>query len=227
MDKRIGLIWYKVRGFKFSVNIKSITLLELLMALVIMSIMVLSFYSMQSFSSKELVTANRRTKIQNNLTYCLEHMSKYVQQANGNSGRKAIQYYPGPTATGATGFKVYVDFNNPQTPSDPTDDAFVYYTLSTNTLSVGCTGANCPSIAEALSTKIVHNFNNSLLPAVGPTDNTDGFYVVVDPLGNFVDVGLVGRYYPDAAHVPTLQTRSQNPQIAIKTKLICNNSSTN
>jgi hypothetical protein len=119
-----------------------------------------------------------------------------------------------------------------------TDDVWIYYFLSGNNLKVGCSGANCGSCGvsrpvppvspneETLSNKIVANFSNTLLPAVGPTDNTGfGLYVVVDPLGNSVDVGLVGRYYP--AVVPTLQTRSQNPQIAIKTKLICNNSSTN
>ena len=221
MNKRTGLTGFEFLGFKRLGNIKCTTLVELLIAIMVVAIMVLSFYSLETFSHSQVMNADRRSKVQNNLSYCLEHMSKYVQQAVGNKDNPAITLYP--TTPGAkTGFQIRVDFNDPQTPANLTDDALVYYTLSGNTLSTGCTGTTCGSlVAEALSNKIVANFNNSVLPA----SPTDGFYVVVDPLGNFVDVGLVGRYYPDRVSTPA--TRLTNPQVAIKTRLICNNSSTN
>ncbi len=179
--------------------------------------MFLSFFSLQNYSHKQVLNADRRVKVQSSLAYCLEHMAKYVQKGVGNASNPAITLYPGGTNTG---FQVRVDFNNPQTPLDFSDDGLVYYSLSGNTLSTSCTGTCGFYSLETLSSKIVANFNEGLLP----TDPTDGFYVVVDPKGNFVDIGLVGRY--DPTQVPTAETRLTNPQVAIKTRLICNNSST-
>jgi Tfp pilus assembly protein PilE len=222
MNQRTVLIWFKFLGFKSRKNIKSVSLVELIICIVIMGIMFLSFYSFEEFSNKQVLNSDRRTKVQNSLAYCLEYMGKYVQQAGGNINISypAITLYPA-VGMPKTGFQLRVDFNNPQTPENFADDALVYYTLAGNTLSTGCTGSCGSFAAEALSTKIVANFTNALLPANPP----NGFYVVVDPLGNSVDIGLVGRYYP--LQVPTAATRLTNPQIAMKTRLVCNNSSTN
>jgi hypothetical protein len=242
MNKRIGLIWFRFLGFKGLKNIKSVSLIELLISIMVLAIMVLSFQSLETYGHTQVMSADRRTKVQNSLAYCLEHMSKYVQQASGNKNYPPIKLYPDTPPY--TGFQVRFDCGapwatgnalTPQTPSDLNDDVWIYYTLNslTHELIVGCSGLNCgkcspehlvPVNPESLSKKIVANFNNSVLP-VSPTD---GFYVVVnaDPLvGNFVDVGLVGRYYPDQD--PTATTRLTNPQVAIKTRLNCNNSSTN
>ncbi|MDP2928214.1 MAG: hypothetical protein Q8N80_05405 [Candidatus Omnitrophota bacterium] len=226
---------------------KSISLVELMISIMIVSTMVLSFCSLENYSHKQVLSADRRTKVQNSLAYCLEHMSKYVQQANGDKNNPPIKLYSVSGSAPWTGFQVRFDCGapstllipHPQTPSDLTDDVWVYYTLSGNTLSVGCTGLNCgncsvdhpvPPVSpgEVLSDKFAANFSNTILPA-SPPDNV-GFYVVLDSLpgnlvGSFVDVGLVGRFYPTV--VPTLTTKLTNPQIAIKTKLICSNSSTN
>jgi len=213
-------------GFKQPGNIKSVTLVELMISVIVVAIMVLSFYSLETYGHLQVISADRRVKVQNSLVYCLEYMSKYVQQAGGNinTSYPAITLYP--TAPGQkTGFQIRVDLNNPQTPSNFADDALIYYTLFGITLRTGCTGTCGSFIAEELSTKIVPNFNNSILPVIPLYGASDGFYVVVDALGNFVDIGLVGRYYP--TQVPTLATRFTNPQVELKTRLICNNSSSN
>ena len=220
MHKRTELTRFNFRGFEDSGNIKAISLVELLISIIVVSIMVLSFYSLETYSHQQLISADRRSKVQNSLAYCLEHMSKYVQQANGNIIYPAFTLYPAAEEV-KTGFQVRVDFNIPPTPSDLTDDGLVYYTLSGNILSTGCTG-NCGVFAaEDLSDKIVANFNNSVMPE----DPTDGFYVEVDYLGTTVDIGLVGRYYPGQAVTPA--THLSNPQVAMRAKLICNNSSVN
>lgn len=193
-----------------------------MVSIAVVGTMVLSFYSLETYSHQQVISADRRTKVQNSLSFCMEHMTKYVQQAGGNNNINypAITLYPVASGT-KTGFQIRVDFNSPQTPADFSDDALVYYTLAGNTLSTGCTGTCGTFLSEDLSSKIVANFNNSVLP----DSPTDGFYVVVDSSGNFVDVGLVGRYTP--AEVTTPATRLTNPQVAMKTRLICNNSSTN
>ena len=242
MNTRTKLIWFRLLDFKGLKNIKSISLIELLICIMVLATMVLSFHSLETYGHTQVMSADRRTKVQNSLAYCLEHMSKYVQQANGNKNSPPIKLYP--DVAPYTGFQVRFDCGaqwvtgnplTPQTSSDLSDDVWIYYTLNsaTHELSAGCSGANCgkcspehsvPATPEILSKKIVANFNNSVLP-VSPAD---GFYAVVnaDPLvGNFVDVGLVGRYYPDQPS--TAATRSTNPQVAIKTRLNCSNSSTN
>jgi Tfp pilus assembly protein PilV len=196
---------------------KSITLVELLVSILIVTILVLSFYSLETFSHGQVINSERRAKVQNQLAYVLEHMSKYVQRASGNTANK-------PIVETATGFQVRVDFNDPQTPSVLADYT-VGYSLdsATHTLSTTCSGsANCPFGTETLSNKIIGNFVSN---AIMPNSPTDGFYVKVDPLGNFVDIGLVGCYNPSQPP-NTAATRLTNPQVEMKTKLICNNSST-
>lgn len=222
MNKRTGLACLKFLGFKGPTDFKSITLVELLIAMVVVSIMILSFYSLESYGHKEVINADRRAKIQNNLVYCLEHMSKYVQQANGNLANPPITLYPNPVSP--RGFQIRFDCKS--TPSDLTDDVQIYYDLSGHSLSVGRIGSVVGCVldvpeAEVLSNRIMANFNNSSMP-INPTD---GFYVRIDPSGNFMDVGLVGLY--DATKPYTWATRSTNPRVEIKTRLFCNNASMN
>jgi len=216
-----------IRGFSFKWRLgsKSITLLELVIAISIMSIMVLTFYSLETYSHGRVIFSDRRTKLQNDLNYAMEHMSKYVSQANGTGAN------PGIVVT-ATGFQVGIDMNNlkspaqPQTPGDTTDDVTVSYSLASNTLSATCgpAGRGCPSsFPEDFSNRIISGFSNTVMP----NPPVKGFYVKRDPdsLGvsgsNIVEVGLVGR------SDPTSVSSLSNPQVSMKTRLICNNCSTN
>jgi Tfp pilus assembly protein PilE len=201
-----------LKRLKIKLNTKSITLSELIVSIMIIGIMILSFYSLESFSHEKIVSADRRTKVQNSLSYCMDTMGKMVLRANGNKDNPPILLYP--TVGVKSGFQVRVDFNTPQTPDNLADDEWVYFTISGNQLSVG--GTTVPT--EVLSSKILANFNNSVMPATP----ADGFYVWVDATGNTVDLGLVGRY--DTASPANL---SMNPQVAMKTRIFCNNSSAN
>jgi prepilin-type N-terminal cleavage/methylation domain-containing protein len=198
---------------------RGLTLIELMVSLAIMSLVIIGIYNIQSFSINQAVDAERRAKVQNDLAYIFEHMSKYVQQANGNINNR-------PIVMTATGFQVRFDCKAVQTPANLADDVWIYYSLSGHNLSTGCNGAGCaacpagsvPVPPEVLSNKILANFQpNTIMPAAP----ADGFYVKIDPLGNLVDVGLAGRYLPD----PT--TSLLNPQVQMKMKLICNSSSAN
>jgi hypothetical protein len=185
---------------------------------------ILGVFGIATFSQEQVITPNRRARVQNELSYVFEHMSKYVQQSNGNVTRKAIRYLPGLTAAGATGFRVYIDLRTPQTPSNFADDGWIDYTLTANTLTATCTanGGTCPFAVDNLTSKIIAGVVGGATMPVAPAS---GFYVLVDPLGNFVDVGLVGRF--DPARPATAGTRFANPQIEMKTKVVCNSSSTN
>ena len=203
-------------------KICGLTLLELMIAIVLMGMLVLGFYSIDLFSRYHVISSDKRAKLQNEISYALEHMSKYVQQANGNLNRNAIQYYPGPTSAGATGFRVYIDLRNPQTPSVLTDDSWIDYTLSSNILTVACTanGGTCPFIpaTENLTGKIIAGVAGD---TIMPESPDKGFYIKITDQGMAVDVGLVGRHSPLVAASP------DNPQVSMKTRLISSCSSTN
>lgn len=198
--------------------IKAITLIELNVCLVTISIILLTIYGIYTYTHGNVLNAERRARVHNELSFALEHMSKYVQQGNGNTANPPITAYP---ASGTqTGFRVRCDFNNPPTPSSLTDDAWVNYSLSGNTLSTSCTGTCGSFVAENLSGRIISGFVSGIMP----NNPTNGFYVSIDASGNIVEVGLVGRYNPSQAYA--VSTKLLNPQVEMKTKIICINAST-
>ena len=168
--------------------------------------------------------------MQNELSYALEHMGKYVGQANGTKDDPGIKLI-------GSAFHVRVDMNNlksppdAQTPNNTADDAWISYSLVGNILSTDCTpcdavnfpGSCASFVDEDLGSKIVSGFSNTAIPDPLPDPLTDGFYVYIDPAeSNVAEVGLIGRYKPlEGAHF------IKNPQVVMKVKLICNNCSTN
>jgi len=218
--KNQGTVLFKenrplVYNHKTSMNksSKSVTLTELLISLVIIAIMVLSFFSLVNYGHQQVTGADRKAKVQNEIVNALEHMTKYVQMANGNISNRAIELT-------AAGFRVRVDFRNPQIPSDLNNGAWVRYSLVGNSLSTNCTpygvSGTCGSfISETLSTKII-TFN----PTLGAV-----------PLNNNIEIDLVGRYYPTQLVNKGISVlnpeQGANPQVTMKTKIICNNASTN
>lgn len=214
----------KIFTWKRLVSDKGITLLELLISILVVSIMVLSFYSLEEYAHSQVIFSDRRAKVQNDLNYALEHMSKYVHQANGYVND------PGIVLTGS-GFQVRVDRNSPQTPSDTTDDDLISYSLSSNTLSTSCTGTCDSFTGEDLSSRIISGFaSDTVMPDPMPDQPASGFFVKIDPDGNgmthVVEVALVGRYNPSGP-TTTAARLTTNPQVGMKTRLICNGCSAN
>jgi Tfp pilus assembly protein PilE len=200
-------------------NIRSVSLIELISTLMILSLIIMGIYNIESFSTAQVIDSDRRARVQNNLSYCLEHMGKYIEQANGDINNPPIE----KLQTGY-GFRVRVDFNSPQTPEKLNDDVWINYYLSGNTLQTSCTAIGTGSCntytQESLSNKIVSDFSDTVMP-----NNPDkGFYVYVDPLGNLVNIGLVGRFDP-TKDVISSTTRSPNPQVEMKSKNISFSSS--
>lgn len=63
---------------KGAISIKSVTLLELLIAIVLLSVIVLGLTSIDIFSRHHVVDADRRAKLQNKIYYVLEHMTRNI-----------------------------------------------------------------------------------------------------------------------------------------------------
>ena len=205
---------------------KSVTLIELLVSITIVSIMILSFYGLEALSQSWVINAERRAKVQNELSNVLEHMSKYVQTAYGDKNHPPVVFTE-------SGFKVQVDFKSQQTPWDLINLAWVSYSLDNNTLSTSCAAigsGTCGSFAaETLSKRIISGVSNTEMPNPLPSPLTAGFYVKIDPDDtgaiNIIEIGLVGRYKPTEESTSVIPIT--NPQIEMKTKIICNSCSTN
>jgi len=104
---------------------RGFTLLELLIAMVLLVIIMLGFVSIDLFSRHHLFTADKRTKLQNEVSLVLEHMSKSVMRATGNVGDPGL--LTGTAAIGEPVVDIRVDELNPPTPGDYSDDTWVAY----------------------------------------------------------------------------------------------------
>lgn len=192
-------------------KIRGLTLLELMIAIVLMGMLVLGFYSIDLFSRYHVISSDKRAKLQNEISYALEYMSKQVQQSMGDVNKPPIKRYP--NAGTQTGFQVLRDLNSPQTPGNLGDDTWVTFSLSGNEITSG---------SESLTKKISGSF---VADTVMPENPAGGFYVrITDPgpnQGMAVDIGLKGRHSPLVAASP------DNPQVSMKTRLISSCSSAN
>ncbi|MFA6129897.1 MAG: hypothetical protein WC731_02815 [Candidatus Omnitrophota bacterium] len=180
------------------------SLIELIMAIILMSLVLLGFFSIDLFSRNHVISSDKRVKVQNQISYALDYISKYVQQGVGEFDNPAIRRYP--AAGVQTGFQVRVDLNTPRTPGNLVDDPWITFYLDGNALKVIFIATT-----EVLSEKIISNFSATVMPDYP----TAGFYARITDNGMAVDVGLVGRYDPAVA------VSSDNPQIAMKTRLVC------
>ncbi len=69
---------------------KGLTLVELLIAICIFSLVVLGFSSIETFSRYHVLSSDRRIKLQNDASYVLEHMAKYIGEAIGDANNAAV-----------------------------------------------------------------------------------------------------------------------------------------
>ena len=128
--------------FKMRKKYPGVTLIELLIAIVLLSIVTLGFFSIEVFSRHHVLTADRRAQAQNEASYALEHMSKNVARAIGNERiNGANTVVDRGDATGGGEFrrlKVYIDGNNNGIRELPVanQDYWIAYRYFNNTASV-------------------------------------------------------------------------------------------
>ena len=112
---------------------KAVTLLELLIAITLVGIMVLAFLSIELFSRYHLKTSQMRAKLQNDVSYALEHMSKQIVKGIGNEkiyGANSV-VDTSTIANDAASLQVYIDDINPPNNGqrDFVDDYWIAYRL--------------------------------------------------------------------------------------------------
>jgi len=100
-------------------KVKGFTLLELIIALILFSIIVLAFTNFELFGRYQLISSDRRAKLQNEVSRLIDHVSKHIIEAAQGQGsalmgpgnvvsittpanRVQLSYYADVPASGAT-----------------------------------------------------------------------------------------------------------------------------
>lgn len=148
---------------------KSVTLLELITSITLLGIVVLLLASLDAYSHYHVINADRRARIQNELTYALEDMSKTIIRATGDINNQGIR------PVGAR-FRVRVDNNTPPTPYNYNDDTWVTYAWS---------GYRITKNGASL------NFQDVII--------SGGFTYRILDNGLGIQITLIGRYQPSRA----------------------------
>jgi len=196
---------------------KSVTLLELLISIGLLGFLVLIFTSIDSFSHFHVISADRRSKVQNEVSILLEHISKEANKAVGNLAvipsqdpititdigvDKAIRIYVDSGPTGLDG--IYLpgdgrwDLTNDRTVAyrfkgNPEYQVWFYpeYTADTDPHEV-----------------VAHNIMPSYTLIYDNT-TTDG-----TPANNYFDITVTGRW--EASQAASVD----NPEVVMRTLII-------
>lgn len=100
---------------------RSITLLELMISLVVLSIIVMGFTSIELFSRYQLVSSDRHTAMQNGAVQVIEHITKQLVNAIGRFDDPAVVAY-----ADGKGFRARIDNNPANGQIDGTDGWIAY-----------------------------------------------------------------------------------------------------
>jgi prepilin-type N-terminal cleavage/methylation domain-containing protein len=74
-----------LHGRILRLNKKAMTLMELLIALILLSMIVLGIGNLEIFCRHAFLGTDRKTKVTNDATYIVEHMSKFIGKAVGDA----------------------------------------------------------------------------------------------------------------------------------------------
>jgi len=189
---------------------KSLTLIELLIAIGLLSVIILAISNIDLFTRFHTISADRRAKLQNEVSYALEHMTKQISGAIGYSGDWAVKAY-----TDNKGVRVRID-NNPANGRIDATDSWLAYRHE----NIGTTDSEIRFYADAGSTETPAGTYETIARRIAITSGT--FYGV-EFSGNFdasgwlndntIEVKIVGRWEPAQAASP------DNPEVVIRTKI--------
>jgi len=84
---------------------KSVTLLELLISIVLIGLVILGLSNIESFCRNQLLTSDRRLKVQNEASFVLDHMAKHIGKAIGDAQNYPVNFNANPGS-------IIIDRNN-------------------------------------------------------------------------------------------------------------------
>jgi MSHA biogenesis protein MshO len=115
---------------------KAVTLIELLVAIILLSVITLGLAGINIFSRFHVISSERRAKLQNEASFVLEHMTKEINRAIGNT---AIAGENPVLISGDPAVSVYVDSDASGGPGDGVRD-----TVNDHWIAYRFTGSTAP-----------------------------------------------------------------------------------
>ena len=172
---------------------KSVTLVELIVAIVLLSVMILGINSINVFSHFQLANADRRVKVQNDVSRCLEHISKYLSKTIGNEASLGADsaIYTNPGSTILAGL---IDTNgNGVSEATAGLDKWASHTFDSNAHTLtycnqcsGATGPSCSGVCAGTSEVLAND-----ITAFSAAKNFSQ--------GNYVVISLTGCWQPGSS----------------------------
>jgi hypothetical protein len=111
-------------------HLKSLTLIELILAMVLMLIIIMAFATIDTFCQTHLIVSMRRAQIQQEASFLLTHMTRNLVGTSDRGGAIGDPINPPVTLTtigGNNAIKIWVDYNgNGRRDSSPTDREIAY-----------------------------------------------------------------------------------------------------
>jgi prepilin-type N-terminal cleavage/methylation domain-containing protein len=201
---------------------QAVTLMELLVAIVLISVIILGFSNIDLFSRWNVLTSDRRAKAQNEASYVLEHIGRDILSAIGNERIDGAGNVVNiSTASGVTLLRFFVDSDA----SGVRDSASDYWSAYSFTASGGdayklrhcrqCADATCGSCTtgwETLSSRITQ-FTPSL-DTSGPGSTLADNLIVLKVIScwDITDASTCGsRDNPSV----TMQSRAKMPSVSV------------
>lgn len=168
---------------------KAVTLLELLITIVLLSLIVFLFNNIDLFSRYHLISAERQIRLQNEVSFVLEHMHQHIIGAIGDASNFPIKPY-----TDNRGIRVRIDDNPADGRISTTDSWIAYRHIGSEIKFYDNAGdsdtPNSNSGIQVLATHIKKT------PA-GSTDPKEwGVVFIPGPLNN-LEVSITARLEPD------------------------------
>jgi len=182
---------------------KSITLFELIIALVLFSLIVIGIGSISVFGRFHVLTSDRRAKVQNEISYCFDHISKFGSRAIGNEAvfgaNSAVRIVAG------TSVAFFIDANKDGL-RNTVNDYWIRYSFASNSLTY-C--GNCGNDSASASCNVPTEVLSSKITSFTPTKNFAA--------GNHIRISITGCYNP--AGVPFACNHPNNPSVVMESTI--------
>lgn len=202
---------------------KSVTLLELLIAISLLGILVLAFTSIDLFSRYHVRSADIRSQLQNEASFVLEHMSKQIPRAIGNEWIDGADAVVEDEAFTNNGIVVYIDWNlNGRRDTIAAGDrriAYRWYPVTAppaNRYQIRycpqCTTASCTICTPAWGTVADNTLSRKIIACTFIKPETGN--ILTD---NYVEVSITTCYDPD--ETPDACGTPDNPQVEMRTRI--------
>lgn len=188
----------------------AVTLIELLIAIMLIGVIIIAIANIEVFSRFHVTAADRRTKLQNEISFALDHMNKRITNAIGYSTNWAVLREP---YAGGERIRVRIDSNgNGKVDPTPTDTWIAY-----RHENLGTTDSVIrfyPTIASTSNEIISHKILLDSGVVVKGVEFIGNFNPTTNYLeDNVLEVKITARWQPDQ---PATQ---DNPEVTMRSKI--------